>query len=181
MALSTPPSAPPMDSIITHAIRTGCTPYPIAGLRNSYGYRPHLSAGIVFVTLFTLALLLHLIRLIRFRRWTFLLLATAALAEAIGWAARTWSARCPYNHTAFLMQITILIIAPTFFTAALNSLFSSPVQRLGRETSVLLSPRRHALIFCACDVVSLVVQAVGAAMASKASNTIWGIRSLGRG
>lgn len=30
--------------------------------------------------------------------------------EVIGWAGRTWSSKCPYNSTAFLMQISTLII-----------------------------------------------------------------------
>lgn len=35
-------------------------------------------------------------------------------AEVIGWIGRTWSASCPYNNDAFLMQITTLIIGMLF-------------------------------------------------------------------
>lgn len=38
------------------------------------------------------------------------LFVMGALTEIIGWAGRTWSAECPYNNNAFLMQISTLII-----------------------------------------------------------------------
>lgn len=89
-------------------------------------------------------------------------------AELIGWAGRTWSAKCPYNHDAFLMQITTLIIAPTFFSAGLYVILGQLIHLLGRETT-LVSPRAYLFVFCSCDVVSLVVQAVGGGLASVAS------------
>lgn len=36
--------------------------------------------------------------------------AIGAVTEVIGWAGRTWSAACPYNNEAFLIQISTLII-----------------------------------------------------------------------
>ena len=67
------------------------------------------------------------------------------------------------------MQITTLIIAPTFFAAALYVLLGRLVDVIGRETS-LVRPRVYTVVFCTCDVVSLVVQAVGGAMASIAAD-----------
>lgn len=85
----------------------------------------------------------------------------------IGWASRTWAAKCPYNRDAFLSQIVTLIIAPVFFSAALYVLLGQLIQNLGRSSS-FLSARWYTIIFCTCDVVSLVIQAVGGAMASMA-------------
>ena len=66
------------------------------------------------------------------------------------------------------MQITTLIIAPTFYSAALYVLLSILIGLLGRQTSIL-SPKWYAIIFCACDVLSLVIQAIGGGMASQAT------------
>ncbi|KAH8646334.1 RTA1 like protein-domain-containing protein [Xylariales sp. PMI_506] len=145
----------------------------IPGHTPVYGYQPSLAAGIVFCVLFFIALAGHTVQIARFRRWTSVLLALGALTEIIGWAGRTWSAKCPYNQNAFLMQITTLIIAPTFFTAALYVLLGQLIIILGRESS-MLSPRMYAIVFCACDIVSLVVQAIGGGMASVASNSVNG-------
>ncbi|KAK1142433.1 hypothetical protein N8T08_007795 [Aspergillus melleus] len=95
------------------------------------------------------------------------------LAEIIGWAGRTWSAECPYNSNAFLMQISTLIIAPTFFTAGIYVLLGRFIQILGRESSIL-SPNLYLWIFCTCDVVSLVIQAIGGGIASSESDKIDG-------
>lgn len=88
-------------------------------------------------------------------------------AELIGWASRTWAAKCPYNRDAFLSQIVTLIIAPVFFSAALYVLLGKLIRDLGRASSIL-SAKWYTIIFCTCDVVSLIIQAVGGAMASMA-------------
>ncbi|KAK0727153.1 RTA1 like protein-domain-containing protein [Lasiosphaeria miniovina] len=171
-----PPAPPGVDPDLWQGlfhIRTGCFPFLVDGIDNSYSYWPTLGAGIAFDVLFGIALIGHLIQFARFRKWTSILFALGAATEAIGWAGRTWSAKCPYNRDAFLMQITTLIIAPTFFAAALYVLLHNLITRLGRETS-MLSPRMYAIVFCTCDVISLVVQAVGGAMASQAADSIDG-------
>lgn len=83
----------------------------------------------------------------------------------MGWAGRTLSSQCPYNDSAFLMQVTTLIIAPTFFSAAAYIVLGTLIKRVGR-TSSLLSPTAYLIIFCICDGISLAVQAVGGALAS---------------
>ncbi|THC91407.1 hypothetical protein EYZ11_009136 [Aspergillus tanneri] len=75
--------------------------------------------------------------------------------------------------TAFLMQISTLIIAPTFFTAGIYLLLGRFIQVLGRESSIL-SPNLYLWIFCTCDVISLVIQAIGGGMASSEADKVGG-------
>ncbi|KAI5862623.1 RTA1 like protein-domain-containing protein [Durotheca rogersii] len=145
----------------------------IDGWLPPYGFRPSLAAGITFCVLFAVAFFGHAVQSLRFKKWTSILLAIGALTETIGWAGRTWSSQCPYNQNAFLMQITTLIIGPTFFTAALYVLLGIFIVRLGRASS-LISARMYAIVFCTCDVISLVVQAVGGAIASMEAGEIGG-------
>jgi hypothetical protein len=65
------------------------------------------------------------------------------------------------------MQITTLIIAPTFFTAGLYIVLGALIRLMGRKYS-LIGPTTYLWIFCSCDILSLVIQAVGGAMASEA-------------
>ncbi|KAI2472343.1 RTA1-domain-containing protein [Annulohypoxylon bovei var. microspora] len=155
---------------LPEAIRnpSNCQKSPIPGIPYSYGYKPSLAAGIVFCVLFGIAFFGHSLQTIRLRRWTSALLAIGALTELIGWVGRTWSAECPYNRNAFLIQITTLIIGPVFFTAALYILLSMFIKTLGREYSII-SARTYTIVFMTCDTISLVVQAAGGAMASMAS------------
>ncbi|KAI9848235.1 MAG: hypothetical protein M1838_000624 [Thelocarpon superellum] len=151
---------------------TGCPAY-VDGYDTSYNYVPSRAAGIAFVTLFSLATALHTIQFIWKRQWWCSVFAIGALTEVIGWAGRLWSANCPYNKNAFLMQISTLIIAPTFFTAGIYIILGRMIKLVGPHTSPI-SPRTYLFIFCTCDVISLVVQAVGGGLASVASNSING-------
>ncbi|KAF2084892.1 RTA1-domain-containing protein [Saccharata proteae CBS 121410] len=148
--------------------RKGCTAY-MPQVQTSYGYVPHLSAGIVFVVLFSLTMSGHIVQAGRKRVWTSYCCTIGALVELMGWAGRTWSSQCPYNDSAFLMQITTLIIAPTFFSAAAYVILGSLIKMVGRSSSIL-SPTMYLAIFCSCDGVSLIVQAVGGALASIAQH-----------
>ncbi|KAK4167971.1 RTA1 like protein-domain-containing protein [Cladorrhinum sp. PSN259] len=150
-------------------IRTGCYPFMPDILKPVYGYRPTLGAGITFDVLFALVMIGHFLMLALYRKWTSFLFAVGSLTELLGWVGRTWSATCPYNQNAFLMQITTLILAPTFYSAALYVLLAILINSLGRQTS-LLSPKLYALIFCTCDVLSLIIQAIGGGMAAQATN-----------
>ncbi|KAL2836306.1 RTA1 like protein-domain-containing protein [Aspergillus pseudoustus] len=149
-------------------LQKGCH-VPIEGYNGPYDYHPSLAAGVVFLTLFALTMLGHIAQMVWKRTWWMAVFWVGSLTEVIGWAARTWSAECPYNSDAFLMQITTLIIAPTFYTAGIYILLGRFIQILGRESSAL-SPKLYLWIFVVCDVISLVVQAVGGAMASTESD-----------
>lgn len=65
------------------------------------------------------------------------------------------------------MQITTLIIAPTFFTAGIYVVLGALIRLMGRKYS-LIGPITYLWIFCSCDILSLVIQAIGGAMASEA-------------
>jgi hypothetical protein len=89
------------------------------------------------------------------------------VVEVLGWAGRTWSSHCPYNENAFLMQITTLVAAPTFLSAGAYLILGRLIRLVGRRSS-LISPRTYLILFTTCDIISLVVQAVGGAKASVA-------------
>ncbi|KAL3426468.1 rta1 domain-containing protein [Phlyctema vagabunda] len=154
------------------SFRYGCTHY-IPGVPSSYGYIPTLGIGVTFDVLFGLSLLIHLRYGIKYREITSALLATGALGEALGWAARTWSSKCPYSRDAFLMQTTSLIIAPTFFTAAAYVILGRLIILTGAQSSYF-RPRTYVITFVICDLISLIVQAVGGSIASRESNKMNG-------
>ncbi|RAH48048.1 RTA1 domain-containing protein [Aspergillus brunneoviolaceus CBS 621.78] len=174
------------------SLREGCHAY-VEGYGTSYGYQPSLAAGIVFCVLFGVSMLAHLVQMVWKRTWWCTVFVLGCAVELIGWAGRTWSAECPYNSTAFLMQISTLIIgkshnlperlihqtlalihhlvsAPTFFTAGIYVLLGRFIALMGPETS-MLSPKLYLWIFVTCDIVSLVVQAIGGGLASIAYNS----------
>lgn len=67
-----------------------------------------------------------------------------------------------------MSQEVTLIIAPVFFSAALYVLLGKLIYDLGPRSSII-SAKWYAIVFCTCDIISLVVQAIGGAQASEAN------------
>ena len=68
--------------------------------------------------------------------------------------------------------------APTFFTAGIYVILGCYINVLGRQSSIL-SPKMYLWIFCTCDVISLVVQAIGGGMTASQSSKVNGDTSTG--
>ncbi|KAJ5887840.1 hypothetical protein N7495_007881 [Penicillium taxi] len=154
------------------SIYEGCQAI-IPGINTDYNYVPSRGAGIAFCVLFGLSMIIHTVQLCWTRTWWASVFSIGAMVELIGWAGRAWSSSCPYNTTAFLMQISTLIIAPTFFTAGIYVILGRFIQILGPESS-LLSPSLYLWIFCTCDILSLVIQAIGGGIASVQATAVNG-------
>jgi len=134
-----------------------------------YGYTPTLYVCAIFIALFGLSALIHVGQAIHSRMWwLFPTAALAGLAEVIGWVGRLWSSQNAPLLTPFLMQITTTIIAPTPLVAANFVILGRIIGVLGRQYS-RLSPKWYTIIFCTCDIIALIVQAVGGASASQAA------------
>ncbi|KAI9039810.1 RTA1 domain-containing protein [Aspergillus affinis] len=69
--------------------------------------------------------------------------------------------------------MSTLVIAPTFFTAGIYVLLGSLIRVLGPESS-FLRPKWYLWIFCTCDAISLVVQAIGGGMAASQAGKVDG-------
>lgn len=75
----------------------------------------------------------------------------------------------PFLRLAFIEYLIGLTIGPVFIAAAIYLCFSRIVVVYDPEESFgLLRHRSYMLIFCACDILSLVLQSVGGAGASLA-------------
>ncbi|KAH9914183.1 RTA1-domain-containing protein [Epithele typhae] len=134
-----------------------------------YGYVPTEWICILFVVLFSLSTLVHLCQAVHSRLWW--LLPTTVLCgitEIIGWSGRLWSSKNPTNLNPFLMQISTTIIAPTMLIAASFIVLGQIIRRLGQQYS-RLSAWWYTIIFISCDIIALVIQAVGGAKASIAA------------
>jgi hypothetical protein len=80
--------------------------------------------------------------------------------EVIGWVFRLTSHWEPLNKDCYIGQIAILVISPTFFSAALYWCLGLIIQLVAPQHS-LLSPKAFKINFVIADFISLVVQGVG--------------------
>ncbi|KAF8170088.1 RTA1-like protein [Pholiota molesta] len=126
-----------------------------------YHYIPTEGVAITFIVLYAFSTVAHLGQATYYRMWWLLpTVCLCGLLEIIGWSARLWSSFSPSLSSPFEMQITATILGPTPFLAANFVIFGAMIQRLGTQYS-RLSPKMYTILFCTCDVISLIVQAVG--------------------
>ena len=111
---------------------------------------------------------MHVIQALWTREWW--LLATVSIAgliEIIGWSARIASSQTPDSVDDYIMQLSTLIIAPCFFTAMTYCLLGFIIKEQGPKYSVM-PPKAFGITFIINDIISIVIQAIGGAMASLA-------------
>jgi len=133
-----------------------------------YGYYPSLGGNAFFIAFFALFGAANLIIGLRYRTYTYALAMTlAGTAEAIGYVGRVILHSNPYSETGFDMQICCLIIAPAFNSAAIYLVLKHVTLCFGERWS-RIKPRLYTYIFITGDLISLVLQAVGGAMAATA-------------
>ncbi|KAF9074170.1 RTA1 like protein-domain-containing protein [Rhodocollybia butyracea] len=150
-----------------------------------YGYVPTEFVTIIFLVLFGIStgkklvhstqlmftwcpLALHSGQAIFFKTWwAFPTIVVAGLLELMGWSARLWSSLNPNLLAPYEMQLTCTILAPTPFVAGNFLILGRIINRLGTKYS-RLPPRWYSIIFCSCDLISLLIQAIGGGTAATA-------------
>ncbi|SCV70998.1 BQ2448_3760 [Microbotryum intermedium] len=125
------------------------------------------AAAIVFITMFGLITITNAVHVIKSRAWWLSILLLGGLGQLIGWSGRLWSSKNVYSLNAFLIQQVTLILSPCFYSAVLYGWLGTLTQTLGAEHS-RIRPGFYMLFFCLADLLAIVVQAVGGAMAATA-------------
>lgn len=136
----------------------------------TYGYYPSLPANAFFAAIFGALLIIQLFQGVKWKSWTYLIaLAFGCLGEAIGHVGRILLHNNPWDSTGFNMQITCLIIAPAFLSAAIYLTLKHIVLMVGPQYS-RLPARWYTWIFITCDLLSLVLQGAGGGTAATADD-----------
>ncbi|WVQ79504.1 hypothetical protein IAT38_001603 [Cryptococcus sp. DSM 104549] len=151
---------------------TNGTSTPDLAQQSSYGYIPTAWVCIAFTAAFSVIGVVHILQAIRYKYWiVFASLSIGTALEIMGWAARYWSSQNVLARDAFLMQIVALIIAPVFLSAWCYTILGLGINALGPQFS-LLRPKLYLAIFISCDIISLILQAVGGGWAASADGPV---------
>ncbi|KAI1392152.1 RTA1-domain-containing protein [Hypoxylon trugodes] len=135
--------------------------------RSYYPYRIDLAPNAVFLAMFSISLLGFLVTFAVTRRGATFTIAMVLglICEILGYAGRVMSWENQWSENGFLMQICCLTIAPAFLAAGLYLCIRRIVFAFGPENS-RIPPKYYTRIFIPCDVISLLLQAAGGAIAS---------------
>lgn len=143
-------------------------------------YQPSLGGNALFAAIFGLLILPQLYLAIRHRTIGYGISILMGIAlELIGYVARILMHGDPFRRDAFLIYLICLTIAPVFLTAGIYLCLGRIVIVYDpQERFSLIKARSYLLIFCACDIISLVLQAIGGGMAAEADDGSAEVRPL---
>ncbi|KAJ5263775.1 RTA1 domain protein [Penicillium angulare] len=130
-------------------------------------YLPNLSANAFFAALFGLIFMLQLGLGVWYRTWPHMIaMLPGLLLEILGYVGRVLLHNNPFDFNNFLLYLICLTLGPAFFSAAIYICLGKIVIIYGENIS-RFRPRTYTTIFVSCDLLSLILQAVGGALASQ--------------
>ena len=101
-----------------------------------YQYQPSLAANAIFIALFGVSLIIHIVQGLRYKTWTFTIaIFWGCVAEMVGYGGRIILHNNPFSFTGFIAQIgkltafaavcylliivVCITVAPAFYSAAI--------------------------------------------------------------
>ncbi|KAJ5969919.1 hypothetical protein N7501_006167 [Penicillium viridicatum] len=139
----------------------------------AYEYYPSMGAAVVFIVLFAIVTLMHTFHLFRTRTWFFIPLLIGGYFEVVGYIGRAMSSKQSPDWTIgpYVMQSTLLLIAPALFAASIYMELGRIIIMVKGEQFALVRVNWMTKIFVAGDVLSFLMQASGAGIMVKGSNS----------
>ncbi|KAK5991948.1 Efflux pump himE [Cladobotryum mycophilum] len=136
-----------------------------------YGYRPSLPANIIFVVLFSLALIVHTYLGLRWKTWGFMwCLILSCLHEVAGYIGRIILYKNPWSFVGFIVQIICITQAPVFYCAAIYVTLHQAINHFSPSLA-RFPPRILIWVFVPCDIISLAFQGAGGALSATSSGS----------
>ncbi|SCW02247.1 LAFE_0F02234g1_1 [Lachancea fermentati] len=133
------------------------------------GMVPNLRFNITMAVIFGILWLFHVVMGVWTKQyWFWVAFTCACTLEVLGYVGRALSHNDVMNMNDFLLQIICLTIAPVFTMGGIYYQLAKLIEIYGHKFALLSSPMAYSYIFICCDIVSLVVQAVGGGMAGMA-------------
>ncbi|KAH7408998.1 RTA1 like protein-domain-containing protein [Cadophora sp. MPI-SDFR-AT-0126] len=132
-------------------------------------YLPSVWGNAIFVGVFGLLLAIQLYLGIKHKTWGFttgLILGT--VLETVGYVVRILLHYSIFDKDLFILYLIFLTIAPAFISAGIYICLSRIVMLYAPQLS-RFKPKTYTICFCTSDLISLVLQAAGGAIASIAT------------
>ncbi|KAL4973819.1 sphingoid long-chain base transporter [Aspergillus desertorum] len=134
-------------------------------------YLPNLGGNGFYLALFALLVPVQVAVGIRKRTWSFMAgTICGLLLEVLGYVARIKMKSNPFSDRWFTMYMVCLTIAPAFLSAAIYVSLARVVAVYTTQVS-RIKQRSYSIVFVACDIVALLLQAAGGALTNSSSNS----------
>ncbi|RAL17635.1 RTA1 domain-containing protein [Aspergillus homomorphus CBS 101889] len=143
----------------------------ICPITEAYVYHiPSLAGNTFYLTLFAMLLAAQLVLTVRYRTWGYLAgLFGGLVLEIIKYIRHIQLHSNPFRFNPYLEYLICLTIGPAFLSAFIYIYLGRIVIVYGEGISYLRS-KTDTIVFIACDLVSLILQAAGGAITSDGIN-----------
>ncbi|KAF4827723.1 Protein RTM1 [Colletotrichum tropicale] len=129
---------------------------------NLYKYSPSGAAAMIFLVGFVVGCAWHVFIIVRRRAWYFIPLIIGCLLEIAGYLGRFLSSTDTGNLGFFMIQTLCLLVAPALFAASIYMVLGRLILYLQCAPLSPIKPSRLTKIFVVGDVLSFLVQVMGA-------------------
>jgi hypothetical protein len=132
-------------------------------------YLPSIWGNAIFIGVFGLFLPVQIFLGIKHKTWGFMVgLFLGTALEIVGYVSRILLHYSIFNKDDFILYLIFLTIAPAFISAGIYICLSRIIMLYAPNLS-RFKPRTYTIVFCSSDLVSLILQGVGGALASTAN------------
>ncbi|RSL75155.1 hypothetical protein CEP51_011140 [Fusarium floridanum] len=129
-------------------------------------YRPTVAGNAVFLAVMAILAIAQVYLGIRHKTRIFMItMCLGLVTETVGYISRVLLNGNPFSRDYFLWYLITLTIGPVFIAASIYLTLGRLVVVHGEAIS-RIKPRTYTTFFLGCDIVSLVVQAVGGGIAA---------------
>ncbi|KAF2022779.1 RTA1-domain-containing protein [Setomelanomma holmii] len=148
-----------------------CTLETCCLAQSSFLYLPNWGGNLFFTIYFAVLCIPQLWLGIRYRQTGFAIgMLLGLILEVVGYAGRLILHNDPFDSNGFLIYLICVTIAPVFISASIYLSIVRIIGLYGQHLSYF-KPRTIALVFMTSDLISLVLQAAGGAIADTAVGT----------
>ncbi|EXA32874.1 hypothetical protein FOVG_16020 [Fusarium oxysporum f. sp. pisi HDV247] len=137
-----------------------------------YRYEPSTAAAVIFVVLFSITTIVHVIQLIKTKTWYMLAFCLGGISEIAGYIGRainsTEDPGC-WTLGPYVVQSVLLLIAPALMAASIYMILSRVILLTEGEVHAVIRRRWLTKIFVVGDIISIELQSAGGSMMSGAN------------
>tara|TARA_R110002003_G_scaffold107_10_gene9042 strand:- start:9062 stop:9772 length:711 start_codon:yes stop_codon:yes gene_type:complete len=133
-------------------------------------YTPTVAAGAIGAIVFILLTSVHTWRLVKNRTWFCIPFVVGGLFETIGYAARAAAHNDTESTTPYIIQSTLILVAPILFAASVYMILGRLIRRTDSASYSIVRVNWVTKIFVIGDIFCFCIQGGGAGLLVQAKD-----------
>ncbi|KAJ5657867.1 uncharacterized protein N7484_001516 [Penicillium longicatenatum] len=144
-----------------------------------WNFCPSVAAAYLFIVLFGITTISHIVQAILHRKFYCWVIATSGLIQTLTYIFRVLSILNPASYPDYAAWFVLILIAPLWTNAFVYMVMGRMVWNFTDDARVLrMRPWQFGLIFVILDIIAFIVQVYGAAQAA-GNNVSYGTEMAG--